>query len=131
MGSLTKKVLQSCGSTQMGREALEGLRFLASLPLASTRQREGGRFSRINKRIISHPVKYFLQPYLLNPSQNHGCLSHQVVFDPRLEDVDDEAGLRQLPARRKVPGVLARQRVLEVGSDLGRKGGEMRKFSQF
>ena len=103
----------------MGREALEGLRFLASLPLASTRQREGGRFSCINKRIISHPVKYFLQPYLLNPSQNHGCLSHQVVFDPRLEDVDDEAGLRQLPAGRKVPGVLARQRVLEVGSDLG------------
>ena len=41
---------------QMGREALEGLRFLASLPLASTGQREGGGFSCINKRIISHPV---------------------------------------------------------------------------
>ena len=40
----------------MGCEALEGLRFLASLPLAGTRQREGGGFSCINKRIISHPV---------------------------------------------------------------------------
>ena len=41
----------------MGREALEGLRFLASLPFAGTGQREGGGFSCINKRIISHPVK--------------------------------------------------------------------------
>ena len=40
----------------MGREALEGLRFLASLPLAGTGQREGGGFSCINKQIISHPV---------------------------------------------------------------------------
>ena len=40
----------------MGREALEGLCFLTSLPLASTGQREGGRLSCINKRIISHPV---------------------------------------------------------------------------
>ena len=40
----------------MGREALEGLRFLASLPLAGTGQREGGGFSCINKRINSHPV---------------------------------------------------------------------------
>ena len=42
----------------MGREALEGLRFLASLPLAGTRQREGGGFSCINKRIISYPVMF-------------------------------------------------------------------------
>ena len=42
--------------TQMGLEALEGLRFLASLPLAGTGQREGGGFSCINKRIISYPV---------------------------------------------------------------------------
>ena len=44
-------------STHMGREVVEGLRFLASLPLAGTGQREGGGFSCINKRIISHPVK--------------------------------------------------------------------------
>ena len=42
--------------TRMGREAMEGLHFLASLPLASTGQMEGGGFSCINKRIISHPV---------------------------------------------------------------------------
>ena len=48
-------------STQMGREALEGFRFLASLPLAGTGQREGGGFSCINKRIISHPVTLILQ----------------------------------------------------------------------
>ena len=42
--------------TQMGREAMEGLRFLASLPVAGTGQREGGGFSCITKRIISHPV---------------------------------------------------------------------------
>ena len=41
----------------MGREVLEGLHFLASLPLAGTGQREGGGFSCINKRISSHPVK--------------------------------------------------------------------------
>ena len=40
----------------MGREVMEGLRFLASLLLAGTGQREGGGFSCINKRIISHPV---------------------------------------------------------------------------
>ena len=33
----------------MGREVMEGLHFLASLPLAGTRQREGGGFSCINK----------------------------------------------------------------------------------
>ena len=43
-------------STQLGREVMEGLRFLASLPLAGTGQREGGRFSCINKRISSHPI---------------------------------------------------------------------------
>ena len=42
--------------TQMGRYVMEGLHFLASLPLAGARQREGGGFSCINKRIISHPV---------------------------------------------------------------------------
>ena len=42
----------------MGREVMEGLRFLASLPLAGTGQREGGGFSCTNKRIISHPVIY-------------------------------------------------------------------------
>ena len=34
--------------------------FLASLPLAGTRQREGGRFSCINKQIISHPVIHII-----------------------------------------------------------------------
>ena len=43
-------------NNQMGREALKGLRFIASLPLAGTGQREGGGFSCINKRIISHPI---------------------------------------------------------------------------
>ena len=43
-------------TNEMGLEVMEGLRFLASLPLAWTRQREGGGFSCINKRIISHPV---------------------------------------------------------------------------
>ena len=43
-------------SLQMGREALEGLRFLASLPRAGTGQREGGEFSCINKQINSHLV---------------------------------------------------------------------------
>ena len=45
-------------TTQMGQEMMEGLRFLASLPLAGTGQREGGGFSCINKRIISHPCIY-------------------------------------------------------------------------
>ena len=40
----------------MGREVMEGLHFLASVPLAGSGQREGGGFSCINKRIISHPV---------------------------------------------------------------------------
>ena len=40
----------------MGREVIDGLCFLASLPLAGTGQREGGEFSCINKRINSHPV---------------------------------------------------------------------------
>ena len=40
----------------MGREVMEGLRFLASLPLAGTGQRERGGFSCINKQIISQPV---------------------------------------------------------------------------
>ena len=31
-------------STHMGREVVEGLRFLASLPLAGTGQREGGGY---------------------------------------------------------------------------------------
>ena len=42
----------------MGREVMEGLRFLTSLPLAGNGQREGGRFGSINKRIISHPVNW-------------------------------------------------------------------------
>ena len=43
------------GCTQVGQEAMEWLRFFASLPLAGTMQREGGGFSCINKRIITHP----------------------------------------------------------------------------
>ena len=43
-------------STQTGLEVIERLLFLASLPLAANGQREGGGFSCINKRIISHPV---------------------------------------------------------------------------
>ena len=45
-------------------------------------------------------------------------LSHQIVLDARLQDVDDEARLRELSARREVLGVLAGERVLEVGRDL-------------
>ena len=37
----------------MGLEVTEGLRFLASFPLAGTGQKEGGGFSCINKQIIS------------------------------------------------------------------------------
>ena len=44
----------------MGREVMEGLRYLTSLPLAGTGQREGGGFSSINKRIISHHVSVYL-----------------------------------------------------------------------
>ena len=42
----------------MGREVMEGLSFLTSLPLAGTGQREGGGFCCINKWITSHPVMY-------------------------------------------------------------------------
>ena len=48
------KIAEIC--TQMGPEAMEGLHFLAYLPLAGKGQREGGGFCYINKRIISHPV---------------------------------------------------------------------------
>ena len=40
----------------MGREVMDGLHFLTSLPLAGTGQREGGGFSCMNKQIISHPA---------------------------------------------------------------------------
>ena len=53
---LQHEALEPATTTQMGRGVLEGLRFFASLPLAGTGQREGGGFSCINKRIISHPV---------------------------------------------------------------------------
>ena len=39
---------------------LDVKRFLTSLPLAGPGQREGGGFSCINKRIISHPVMCIL-----------------------------------------------------------------------
>ena len=48
------KIAEIC--TQMGPEAMEGLHFLAYLPLAGKGQREGGGFCYINKRVISHPV---------------------------------------------------------------------------
>ena len=44
-------------SNEMGLEVMERLHFLASLPLSGTWQGEGGRFSCINKRIISHHVR--------------------------------------------------------------------------
>ena len=62
---LQHEALEPATTTQMGRGVLEGLRFFASLPLAGTGQRERGRFSCINKRIISHPVS--------QKNQSQGC----------------------------------------------------------
>ena len=42
----------------MGVEALERLRFLASLPLAGTAQREGGGIRVANNRVIPHPFRW-------------------------------------------------------------------------
>ena len=55
-------------------------------------------------------------------------ISYQIVLDARLKDVDDEARLRELSARREVLGVVAGERVLEVGRDLGGNSVVMFRF---